>query len=316
MDVLELLSGELKDKHWTLEEKVRYVYLRICEIFIFDYRYRLAPLLPNKNEIIEAIGNQKIDLRNLTDRRLVCPTYTESVINVILNELFSLVCNKERSGDHVYPTCLINNQKITLDATIMDLLRVKMKLTTNGYEPVGLSDEDPNALNSYYKHLMEIDKVIGYIEIDYEDTLIKEYAKNFHKCYLTGEYGTPSYTPGDELLKKVLFIEKLYKKYTKVKDNFTDAKFCAGYLIDKIISKKTYRLDTTLFQGSDVREEWDLLHVWRFQIDDTAIYYTVKRIEDEFHFSEEPYSEILKYQNYTGENKGLVLTDPSKTILL
>ena len=39
MDVLQLLDNELKDKNnWSLEEKVRYLYIRICELFSYDSR--------------------------------------------------------------------------------------------------------------------------------------------------------------------------------------------------------------------------------------------------------------------------------------
>ena len=52
MDVLQLLDNELKDKNnWSLEEKVRYLYIRICELFSYDSRYRLfLKLYPEKVE--------------------------------------------------------------------------------------------------------------------------------------------------------------------------------------------------------------------------------------------------------------------------
>ena len=39
MNVLELMSKELKTKSWTTEEKARYIFLRSCELFTYDNRY-------------------------------------------------------------------------------------------------------------------------------------------------------------------------------------------------------------------------------------------------------------------------------------
>ncbi|MCH5166987.1 MAG: hypothetical protein J1F35_03755 [Erysipelotrichales bacterium] len=315
MNVLEILTQELKDKHWSLEEKIRYVYLRVCEFFVFDYRYRLATQLPNKDEILNYIDNKDIDLTNLNDRYIVCPTYTDKVMPIILQELFEKICNIRHVGGHYYPSCEINGIEIALDATIMDLLRVKMNLTTIGFIPDG--ENDSKVLYNYDKHLKEIDKSIGYIKDNYEDTFLKDCGRNFTERYLRGEYGEIVDSPDDEFLKKINFIENLYQKYN-VQDNFTDAKFCLEYIAKFIFNKsdKARQLVSTLFLATDIEKEWDLINVWRFQLEQTAIFYSLKKENGEYHFGETPYNKILKYQDYKGEAKALLLTEPNTKVLL
>ena len=39
MDLLETLHDELKDRHFSEEEKMLYIYLRTCQEFSFDDRF-------------------------------------------------------------------------------------------------------------------------------------------------------------------------------------------------------------------------------------------------------------------------------------
>ena len=58
MDVLNLIDSELRDMHLNDFEKVRYIYLRTCELFYFDMRYHF-------NEYISKRTLFKITKKNL-----------------------------------------------------------------------------------------------------------------------------------------------------------------------------------------------------------------------------------------------------------
>lgn len=77
MDVLQLLDDELKTKrNWDLKDKERYLYIRSCQLFSWDVRYRLFSKLSLKDRNkIEKIVLRKIDLRNVEDFRVVCTNY-------------------------------------------------------------------------------------------------------------------------------------------------------------------------------------------------------------------------------------------------
>ena len=56
MNLLDMLSKELNQKDCTLEEKARYLYIRCCELFTYDPRFKFCNYIPNgeklKNEIL------------------------------------------------------------------------------------------------------------------------------------------------------------------------------------------------------------------------------------------------------------------------
>lgn len=45
MNILQLLSQELNNKNWSLEEKARYLYLRSCDLFVYDPRVKFCNLI-------------------------------------------------------------------------------------------------------------------------------------------------------------------------------------------------------------------------------------------------------------------------------
>jgi len=51
MDLLKIINDELAKLHLTEFEKVRYIYLRTCELFSFDARYNFTGLFED-NEFL------------------------------------------------------------------------------------------------------------------------------------------------------------------------------------------------------------------------------------------------------------------------
>ena len=93
MDVLQLLDNELKNKSdWSLEEKARYLYIRSCELFSYDLRYKWNSFrkIYGEDKIEKQIVNRKIDLRNVEDFRVLCTSYSRYVFYKLLEELLGL----------------------------------------------------------------------------------------------------------------------------------------------------------------------------------------------------------------------------------
>lgn len=165
MDVLAKLDEELRlRKDYTLEQKKRYLYLRTCQMFSYDSRYHYCtyPFLGKKAEKIKKeILENRINLKEVSNFNVVCKNYSEDVYSVLLKELLDTDSEIARGG-HSYIEFQEGNQTIKADATLGDLTRAKMKLQTHGYKPVSRDRE-------YAIKLKNVDKMIHYIEKDYDD---------------------------------------------------------------------------------------------------------------------------------------------------
>ena len=87
MDVLNLIDSELKGMHLNDFEKVRYIYLRTCELFYFDVRYHFKEYISKRK--LSKIINREIDLEDVNDFRVICHTYSE-YIDIILMILINI----------------------------------------------------------------------------------------------------------------------------------------------------------------------------------------------------------------------------------
>ena len=76
MNILELLGKEINGKNWNLEEKARYLYLRSCDLFVYDPRVKFCKLIENGKELFNQIQNQVIDLEHVEDKWCICSSHT------------------------------------------------------------------------------------------------------------------------------------------------------------------------------------------------------------------------------------------------
>ena len=151
MNLVEQLAYELKDKHFTEFEKVRYIYLRCCEIFSFDSKWHYTNLF-NDTKLKEEIRNKEFDIYNIDSPLVVCHTVSKKILKPTIEELTNLEIDI-LEGEHTMCELNYGAHKWGLDPTIGDLARVKAKLRTNGF------DAD---FRDYDKELEEVDKAVGY----------------------------------------------------------------------------------------------------------------------------------------------------------
>lgn len=150
MDLLKLLDEELSKKHLTEFEKVRYIYLRTCELFSFDAKYNSASLFDEN--LYNAILNRKIDIRNVNNFLVVCHSYSDALIKLIRELTTAQV--ELHQGAHSYVYYYEKDYTIWhLDATYGDMSRVKLNLGTYGFSSGGLYSREK---------LIEIDETMGY----------------------------------------------------------------------------------------------------------------------------------------------------------
>ena len=159
MNILELLDEELKGKHLTELEKARYIYLRYCDLFSFDYRWFIAEAFKDNN-MKKEILNKKIDLENVKDNRVICHNGTpllKYMIDLYTSLLTNIVSNTEHSSLQVTEE---NGRVWDLDPTFGDMPKLKL-----GISPIGMS----SGYKGHTEYLNEIDSSLGYSFIEKDD---------------------------------------------------------------------------------------------------------------------------------------------------
>lgn len=135
MNLIEQLSNELKDMHLNDFEKARYIYLRCCEIFSFDSRYRFTSVFGD-DKLHNSILFKKLDIENITDEEVevVCRSFSIYVLKPLIDNLTNLNCNIVHEGPHTYVLLDYKCNEWKLDATLGDFTRVKLDLPTLGFK--------------------------------------------------------------------------------------------------------------------------------------------------------------------------------------
>lgn len=174
MDLLTKLDDELKDKHLTDFEKVRYIYLRTCELFSFDSRYNFTSLYFDDQLYLDII-NRTIDLNNIDNFLVVCHTYSKEVLIKLIRELTNANVAL-RTGKHSYVEYRDDTDSIwVLDATFGDFPRAKMGIKTTGFSSElsnykEILEQTDTILQLSYKSKMEY---LRKISLDSSETIFK-----------------------------------------------------------------------------------------------------------------------------------------------
>lgn len=291
MNVLEILDKELQGKQWSLEEKVRYVYIRSCELFTYDERYDLCDMEEYKGIKIEEIKDRIIDLENLVDNRIICTTYAKQVLPQLMSELLNVHCVANGTA-HIYNTMDVNGRFLLADPTISsDLARVKMGLYTYGYKPM---EKDHN----FDANLEYIDKSIKYINEGYENSFLKQRIDNIYYEF-TNETGLKK--SDDFLIYKLYVIKELFEKYDL--KNFSDAEYCIAYLINKFLNKDDKIKYSELFEEIS-EKSINRINIYPFQLRKEELYFILHSIDSEFFFYEISKNDAKKYmKTLDGINK-------------
>ena len=164
MNLMEIVSNELKDKHYTDFEKSRIIYLLCCQLFSFDTRWYYCEIFGDY-DLEEYIKTRSFDLENIDSRLIVCHTFSKNILKPLLDYFTNLEAYAHEGG-HSY-VMLKDEHEWKLDATLSDLFRVKLNLPTNGFtcryvdEDKVLADVD-NEINYKYKEKKDYYKMLNH----------------------------------------------------------------------------------------------------------------------------------------------------------
>ena len=261
MNVLDTLDKELKDRELTRLQKLRYLYIRCCQLFYYDTRYAFRNCFDD--EVEKEILNKKIDLCDVEDFNVICHSFANQVLFNVIKELTDLnpvYVGKGRTHSLILIDGLLGEQW-RLDGTISDLSRTKMNLF-----PTGMSGNISNSATTSFK---KIDSKLGFSFIDDQDYVnmsngnsdeetfenIRElldsnplvnigYSESnyfVNKC-TSHRYSKNTFSDKDYNFHKLISIGQLYYDLCKKGDS---------YLISQIDKKKYNELVKSLKRSSD-----------------------------------------------------------------
>lgn len=154
MNLLDLIGSELKNVHLNDFEKVRYIYLRTCQLFYFDARYYYVEQFDKK--LYKQIVNKKVDITKVDDFSVICHSYSKYVLLKLINELTTANVSLQ-SGSHSLVEYIDDSGSTwNLDATLGDLSRIKVGIKSTGF----ICRELWNF--NYQDILDDVDELIGY----------------------------------------------------------------------------------------------------------------------------------------------------------
>ena len=280
MNLLEMLNNEIKDKHFTKEELMRYIYIRTCEIFSFDSRYYYMDLFPEVN--IDDIINYIPKITNIKRREIVCKSYSKYILKRLLISLANIDADAKIGIEHTYVIAKLNDEEYELDATMFDLARVKMGLVPTGYKKkINTNDKIKNE-----EYLKEIDKEIGYIETDYKkyndelkdlnDKILKNYKIKYSDIY-----------------RKVADLLEKYPKSTK---SYSDVTYLINQLQGGVIPIYSTRIKNMIYKN----ENGNISRIYGV-MDNKNEYFLLDKETDNYTFKEikeEDYKKLSKKLDY------------------
>lgn len=283
MNVLQLLDDELKNKNnWNLEQKARHLYIRSCQLFSYDSRYRLfLKLFPEK---VDEIVFKEIDLRNVIDFRVLCTSYSSYAFKGIVKELLNIEVDICGHG-HKYNMFKLDNSRFIVDATNeCDLERVKMGLRTEGYYDLDIGRN----LNN--QRLESIDQKINYIEEEYFDDKLKRLIDEFES-----EDRNKKISEVDYLLAKIYRVKELFDEINIFRE-YSDAMFCINYLLDEFFGKSVNYFKRNKLYEMTKDDDYLFRNLLDVRFRGEQFNFILERVDDKYEFYEIPLSEGEYYK--------------------
>ena len=197
MNLLELLSSEISNMHLTNDEKIRYIYLRLCQLFSFDARWNYAWAIEDYKTHFE-VKNKTFDITNIDDFKVICHTCIDYILIPLIENIVGVKADSVEKRGHTFATIKFDGTKYILDPTGgHDFCYVKMNVKTNLFRPDKVYYDYEDVLN-------EIDKKLGF-----KNVTLKEYIE------------THGLDEEDDYLRKLKIIDLL--KESLCKFSYSDA---------------------------------------------------------------------------------------------
>lgn len=278
MNILDMLAKELAHLDFTLEEKARYLYIRCCQLFTYDPRYKYCNKIENGHILKKEILNKKINLEKVTDNWVVCTSHTTEVFIILLKLLLNIEAESKKTGSnsvHVWAEFDIGGKRMKADSALKfcpDLTRVKMGLETQEYYPIPEN-------NKYKDVLTAMDKKIGYITDYYQSYYIEQ-------LRLKLDEGLKFCSEDERLLYKWnIAIQKLKEFSNTIYP--LNQQICLNYLILHLFTlEEQQKIKTSEYFQITADGNWCFANIYSLSFSNTTKYFIQPRFQNKYNFYE------------------------------
>lgn len=159
-NLLEMLDDEInKYSSWSSKEKADYIYIRMCQLFNYDERWRYT----SSKKLRDKIFDKMIDVTKVNTSKTVCSGFSNAfadIINILLSgykDFDTILTYGEES--HMYTSAWFNDIICTYDPiffTTNDFLNAKKNLPILGIKINNLDDWEEELVQE------ESFEIIGY----------------------------------------------------------------------------------------------------------------------------------------------------------
>lgn len=277
------------DENWTIIEKARFLYDRICKIVSYDERFAYG----KDPKIMEEIYYKNIDIRKDEDTRVVCHTINKIYFALLqeLNIKAKIIYKKskiERAID-AEDTALIfyDEEENPIFVNIVgDIENCKYGLRPAFFGiQKNLYEEAKNVKKVSSEELRKIDKKLKIIRYDYNDYVFKlisnevKNTNNFLNFLKDKGIETENLTRDEILKNKLYYISQLIKFRDKTAGPDEMKKFYkylfSASVLDKFESKKFETYEFIKYKEKEV----EVLSVIEIKTNDEPIYYVYSEEE-------------------------------------
>lgn len=296
MNVLELINNEINNKNWTIEEKIRYIYIKSCSLFHYDSTYNVLKKMKGREKEVVKIVNASINLENVENFNVICKSFTIYVLQILIEKLLNIKCKIKINKNHYYLIIYLNDKKLKLDATTGDLAYVKMNAKTIGYY---ILDNYVSTTN----YLLLKDKNINYIKDFYFDDLKVTEAKILESSIYKQE----------ELNKLDIFL----KKFTIIQEEFNRINNLNSFSDSCICLEKLKLIFCTLIENLNVKSQkffqedhnnWEFIKVFSIMTESDILYYILEKKNDCYNFHSTNQPDVKYYiKNMKATNRNINL---------
>lgn len=283
MNLIEKVESAILSPDWDLYTKARYLYLKSCEYFTYDYRYYYGDI-----NLTRELLNKEIDLENITDNKVICGSWSNQVYLPLL-ELIGI--HGKLAGTytgHQYVKFLIDDMEIIADACgISDLTRVKFHNNTRGFYPN----------YKYYndKLISKMDQQIGYLDTEYFTTKLDKKILTLEEEFQNNGNPQDSCYQDEFLIFKLYEIKEMLESFSELKE-FADCQFFIDYLSEKMLTDsdkdKIHKFDLY----NPYLPDWDFRRLYQINLSDDTLYFLLEKIENSYMFYEIGENTAKNYQ--------------------
>ena len=292
----EILNMQFSHPEWDLFTLVRWIYLKTCTIFTYDWRYFYEDDFQRKE-----IYDLTLDISHITVTDIICSTWAK----LFADALRCLDIEAQIVSDvppHCYVLFDLNGMTIKADATKgYDLSRVKIGCSTNGFKALHFNKD-------FLQKLDLSDEMIGYKQMLYTDEVIKRLKTDFLEDGYTNNQNSFEFANVDykQIIFKIELLQTLINDTQKV-NKFHDTDFYLSYLGRNLLTSQE-RYETLIQPYWRIEPYPDIVNFLAVRDCMQKDIYILKCFDDKYRLERATNEDIEYYvTNYHGKYEQLLL---------